>query len=308
MCLLFFQLAEKLGLSHTSKGTGDDRFIVVSEPGQPITDSTTPYDKAVRQSDNGNDGDINENGEETRSKKKRKRNKKQNVELDENLKSEAVDPKEDGNDEENKVDEKENIEVRSDSGSSVVNQPTGATGSGGKVTCGTCGKDVIKANLQLHEIHCARKQKEAQNKTDESVKTKSKEVSKSSKHRQYDKELAERVEKVNKDDIDALIATVQNVDNFCCFKKCKTSVQTLFQVCLHCEGRFCLAHHIPEVHGCGDAARAAARARISKDGVLHRGSGVPERKVDSAKKAHIQRKMNSKMTELAAKRKGKPKK
>lgn len=178
----------------------------------------------------------------------------------------------------------------------------------GKTACGICGKDVIKANIQLHEIHCARKSKESKQNVDDGAKTKVKEVSKSSKHRKYDKELADRVDKVDKDDIDALIATVQSVDNFCCFKKCKTSVQTLFQLCELCDGRYCMAHHIPEVHGCGDAARIQARARISKEGILHRGSGTPDKRIDSAKKAHLQRKLDSKLTELASKRKGKPKK
>lgn len=306
-----FQLAERLGLTHTSKGTGDERYIAVSKPGIGAGKTDTPYDKATQQSDelaprDNTLTDTNEKQEEGESKgKKKKKKKKIN-----DIRQQVFDIEKVHN---NQSDEKENDASSQPSNrcEEEVTKPTpvAAVSSEGKMICRTCGKDVIKANLQLHEIHCARKLKEAQNKSDDtSCKPKIKEVLKSSQHRKYDKELAERVEKVDKDDIDALIATVQSVDNFCCFKKCKTSVQTLFQLCELCDGRYCMVHHIPEVHGCGDAARAQARARISKEGVLYRGSGVPDKRPDSAKKAHLQRKLDSKLTEMASKRKGKPKK
>ena len=126
--------------------------------------------------------------------------------------------------------------------------------------------------------------------------------------RRFDKELKKKVNAVDEDDIDALIATVKKMDNFCCFKKCKISVQTLCNVCDFCQGRYCMSHHMLEIHGCGDAARAEARARISKEGVLYRVSGVPTKKPDVAKKAQLQRKLDSKLGEMSAKRKIKQKK
>ncbi|XP_053400098.1 DNA-binding protein SMUBP-2-like [Mercenaria mercenaria] len=316
---LVHEVAEKQGLAHTSKGTGDDRFIVVTKPGIRSSSGTTvesgekgSVDKTAgkENEDKGEKGSVDQTMEkdsedkgeisyQSRSKKNKKKKKNnENIEIDENVENDegAVDPL--------AMDVPGN---RTDGMKEFIAPPL----TDGKVVCNICKKDVLKANLQLHEIHCARKERDCklskEEKVDVSNKQK-KEVSKSSKHRKFDKELAERVEKVDKDDIDALIETVQNMDNFCCFKKCKTSVQTLFQLCAHCQGRYCLTHHIPEVHGCGEAARAQARARISKDGVLYRGSGVPEKRPDSTKKAHLHRKLDSKLTELAAKRKGKPKK
>jgi len=50
------------------------------------------------------------------------------------------------------------------------------------------------------------------------------------------------------EDIDALISAAIKADNTCGFPRCKASVTTLGQLCLHCSRRYCLSHHIPEVH------------------------------------------------------------
>lgn len=49
------------------------------------------------------------------------------------------------------------------------------------------------------------------------------------------------------DDFDALISAVKKAEAVCSFVKCKASVLTLGQLCLHCNRQFCLSHHIPEV-------------------------------------------------------------
>lgn len=49
------------------------------------------------------------------------------------------------------------------------------------------------------------------------------------------------------DDFDALISAVKKADSVCSFVKCKASVLTLGQLCLHCNRQYCLSHHIPEV-------------------------------------------------------------
>lgn len=304
-------MSEKYGLAHTSKGIGDERFIVVTKPGKTNLKGTEENSIDQRHDDIREKENV-EVKEAVSDHSKRKKNKKKKNKNEAYLIDDKADSEKATHEEKNRSDNvhekgildnrsKDNEDKREFSGPPVID---------GKVVCSICNKDVLKANLQLHEIHCARKfreSKQGKEGTNNEVHNQKKAVSKSSKHRTFDKELAERVEKVDKDDIDALIETVQNMDNFCCFKKCKTSVQTLFQICSYCEGRYCLTHHIPEVHGCGDAARAQARARISKDGVLYRGSGVPDKRPDSAKKAHLQRKLDSKLTELASKRKGKHK-
>lgn len=49
------------------------------------------------------------------------------------------------------------------------------------------------------------------------------------------------------DDFDALISAVKKAESVCSFVKCKASVLTLGQLCLHCNRQYCLSHHIPEV-------------------------------------------------------------
>lgn len=39
-------------------------------------------------------------------------------------------------------------------------------------------------------------------------------------------------------------------------------------------GRFCLTHGLPEVHGCGDAAKTQARISISREGRIYSGESL----------------------------------
>ncbi|KAM6067753.1 DNA-binding protein SMUBP-2 isoform 2-T2 [Theristicus caerulescens] len=109
------------------------------------------------------------------------------------------------------------------------------------------------------------------------------------------------------EDIDALISAAVKADNTCSFPSCKASVTTLGQLCLHCNRCYCLSHHIPEVHGCGEKARAHARQRISREGVLYPGSGSKDKSLDPARRAHLQRRLDKKLSELTSQRKSKKK-
>ncbi|XP_029908705.1 DNA-binding protein SMUBP-2 [Myripristis murdjan] len=109
------------------------------------------------------------------------------------------------------------------------------------------------------------------------------------------------------DNFDALITAVMKADSVCSFVKCKASVLTLGQLCLFCNRQYCLSHHIPEVHGCGDKAKSHARMRISKEGVLYAGSGKKDKSMDPNKKAYLQRKLDSKLKDMASQRKTKSK-
>ncbi|KAM9278212.1 DNA-binding protein SMUBP-2 isoform 1-T1 [Morus bassanus] len=109
------------------------------------------------------------------------------------------------------------------------------------------------------------------------------------------------------EDIDALISAAIKADNTCSFPHCKASITTLGQLCLHCNRRYCLSHHIPEVHGCGEKAKAHARQRISREGVLYPGSGSKDKSLDPAKRAHLQRRLDKKLSELTSQRKSKKK-
>ncbi|XP_039391587.1 DNA-binding protein SMUBP-2 isoform X2 [Mauremys reevesii] len=109
------------------------------------------------------------------------------------------------------------------------------------------------------------------------------------------------------EDIDALISAAVQADNICGFPRCKASVTTLGQLCLHCKKRYCLSHHIPEIHGCGEKAKAQARQRISREGILYAGSGSKDKSLDPAKRAHLQRRLDKKLNELTSQRKSKKK-
>ncbi|NXA71550.1 SMBP2 protein, partial [Thryothorus ludovicianus] len=109
------------------------------------------------------------------------------------------------------------------------------------------------------------------------------------------------------EDFDALISAAIEADRTCGFPCCKTSVTTLGQLCHHCQRLFCLSHHIPEVHGCGEKAKAHARQRISREGILCPGSGSKDKPLDPAKRAHLQRRLDKKLSELTSQRKGKKK-
>ncbi|XP_072193027.1 DNA-binding protein SMUBP-2 [Excalfactoria chinensis] len=109
------------------------------------------------------------------------------------------------------------------------------------------------------------------------------------------------------EDIDALISAAIKADNTCSFPHCKASVTTLGQICPYCNRRYCFSHHIPEVHSCGDKAKAHARQWISREGVLYPGSGPKDKSLDPTKRAHLQRRLDKKLGDLTNQRKSKKK-
>ncbi|XP_035885921.1 DNA-binding protein SMUBP-2 [Phyllostomus discolor] len=109
------------------------------------------------------------------------------------------------------------------------------------------------------------------------------------------------------EDFDALVSAAVRADNTCGFAKCTASVATLGQLCPHCVRRYCLGHCLPEIHGCGERARAQARQRVSREGVLHAGSGTKDRPLDPAKRAQLQRRLDKKLDELTGQRRSKRK-
>ena len=106
-----------------------------------------------------------------------------------------------------------------------------------------------------------------------------------------------------------MLASVINysVSNYIFFQ-CKEPVATLNVTCKFCRLRFCFSHGMPEVHGCGEAAKRAARQQISRDGKLFSGSGRPNMLPDPTKKAQLQRKLDKKLTEKSDERRTKPSK
>ncbi|XP_062350435.1 DNA-binding protein SMUBP-2 isoform X2 [Cinclus cinclus] len=160
--------------------------------------------------------------------------------------------------------------------------------------------------VDLKSLHLERVQREKARQ--EEVARKVQEPSRGS--RKKDKSEAKgklAVGSVAGEDFDALISAAIEADRTCGFPRCKASVTTLGQLCHHCQRLFCLSHHIPEVHGCGEKAKAHARQRISREGILYPGSGSKDKSLDPAKRAHLQRRLDKKLSELTSQRKGKKK-
>lgn len=103
------------------------------------------------------------------------------------------------------------------------------------------------------------------------------------------------------EDFDKLLASFTKLDSQCAYDACKQSVRTLGQTCQCCKKIYCLSHHIPEVHGCGEEAKRRAR-------YLARNPPRPKPMTsDATRKAQLQRKLDKKLDGLSEKRKAKQK-
>ncbi len=165
--------------------------------------------------------------------------------------------------------------------------------------CASCHKQVPASNLALHHLRC-KSAKAFVEKPD----VKPKAVKKVKKEKA---KVKDSVALPAEEDFDALIAAAVKENTTCAFKKCKTLTATLGHNCEFCAKRFCLGHQMPEIHGCGAQAKVQARRLISREGVLHSGSGVPSKKPDPDKRARLQRKLDSKLNEMTEQRKAKNK-
>ena len=163
--------------------------------------------------------------------------------------------------------------------------------------CHTCKGDIPSLNMTLHAIHC---QKVVDAKIDASK------IIQENVKRKKDKKtknISARLKKIDEaEDFDKLLVTFEKIDNVCNYIKCKARISTLGVTCDFCRVRFCLSHSMPEVHGCGDQAKKAARQQISRDGKLFAGSGRPSFKPDPDRKAQLQKRLDKKLGGLEEKR------
>ena len=159
------------------------------------------------------------------------------------------------------------------------------------VTCSTCLATVPKSNIELHKLRC-RPTPSAPEKP------------KSSKGK---KKSSKSCKNVDEEDLDKLLESFNKLDNVCNQEKCKEKISVLGVTCPHCRTRFCLSHGMPEVHGCGDAAKREARRQIGRDGKLFPGSGRPDFKPDAVKKKQLQKKLDKKIGEMEEERRAKKK-
>ena len=159
-------------------------------------------------------------------------------------------------------------------------------------TCPVCKKLLPTCNLQLHLLRCEQQNLPKPEATAKPTGTNAE--SKTQNTNKKKKLTSAQASKSSADqDLDSMIASFTRLDSECAFDSCKRSVRTLGQKCGCCKNTFCLSHHIPEVHGCGEAAKVRARQLAGS---------AKTRRVDAARKANLQRKMDKRLDEMSEKR------
>lgn len=112
----------------------------------------------------------------------------------------------------------------------------------------------------------------------------------------------------DEDNLDALIAEVVAADRTCAQPHCGQSTRVALAgrggPCPLCGRGFCFSHALPEVHGCGEAAKAHARAAWKKSGG---GSHGPAKPLKGDKREQVKKALEKKLEVLAEKRKPKAK-
>ena len=66
--------------------------------------------------------------------------------------------------------------------------------------------------------------------------------------------------KTKDDDLDTLISEFTNQDSTCAHPRCNKSVTLIGFKCSHCSRKHCVEHNLPEIHGCGDNVKRAAKS------------------------------------------------
>ena len=95
-----------------------------------------------------------------------------------------------------------------------------------------------------------------------------------------------------------MLTEMSLIGSFCGLKRCKKKVNVLGLQCYFCQGRFCMEHNIPEVHGCAEAAKKHAK-QVLKHNPASSSSGT--------RRAQLQKKLDSKLEELSSGRQSKAK-
>ncbi|RDD36858.1 DNA-binding protein SMUBP-2 [Trichoplax sp. H2] len=159
--------------------------------------------------------------------------------------------------------------------------------------CNSCSKIIPLANKDLHLLRCHVNSKKA-NSNDKQTIDKKKGGKKV--------KLKPVIKNMNSgDDFDALIEAAVAADNHCAMIGCKKPVATLGLFCQHCRRRFCFSHQLPELHGCGQEARLAARKDFKST------SKSSSSSKNALKQELLQKKLNSKLQDMSSSRQGKNK-
>ncbi|XP_071481045.1 DNA-binding protein SMUBP-2-like [Diadema antillarum] len=305
------EIAEGLGLFHVSTGVAADRHIVVTKekgelPAQPervpsqAGDVPPPSSNGCADTNLTVDLDVDveefvtevrtENVMENLSDEDKENEECVEAEAEERLKEASVEKAEMEGTKENV---REGAKEESDKPNSDLRK------------CQYCPKKLPPGNLLLHEIRCEkiREEKERQNSATAGGRRRRNRAETKAKQKHSLEDAKEE------EDFDALVALAVERDNRCNFVRCREKIALTGQGCPHCAKRYCFRHHVPEVHGCEEAARAHVRHQTLKAGVVTNGSGGPrEKRVDPAHRANLQKKMERRLGQLGEQRQRKQKK
>uniref|UniRef100_A0A1I8JPN6 CBFD_NFYB_HMF domain-containing protein n=1 Tax=Macrostomum lignano TaxID=282301 RepID=A0A1I8JPN6_9PLAT len=107
------------------------------------------------------------------------------------------------------------------------------------------------------------------------------------------KQQAEAVDNNTEEDFDALLAEFAAMDSVCGYPDCKTPSHG----CAHCRRRYCFSHFVPEVHGCGQAAREAAR-RVASGSATSGPVAPPKSNREAVRRAQLHRRLEARLDDM----------
>ncbi|XP_021935214.1 DNA-binding protein SMUBP-2-like [Zootermopsis nevadensis] len=121
---------------------------------------------------------------------------------------------------------------------------------------------------------------------------------KKSEYKKGEKAIKKSRKRQEPEDFDSVIAEFQEMDKRCSWSSCRIPTDLVGLSCTYCKQRFCISHGLPEVHGCGEAARKSAKHEF------HHPKPV---KPDLLKRSSLSKKLEKKLTQMAEERKSQKK-
>lgn len=294
------EMAEKNKIEHESQGVDDNRYIKIAI--KKVVQESKPEENAVApepiidakdsvEISNNFDKLAGDNLNKKKNKNKKKIENYQNFKKDECI-AETKTKKNHGSYCLGEISDQNDSDLKFRSDCRI---------------CPWCKKYILNSSFTMHELHCSKIHFNLDNEENKDELKKNISTNKSIKTNKNTKLKTNPIETAKTNDFDELMEMFQKSNNVCIFKGCKVLVQTLGQNCEFCRNRFCLKHSLAEAHGCGEEAKAQARAHIRKTGNLQ----VNEKQSSYAEKIRHQyneKKLHEKIESMRAERTGSNKK
>ncbi len=172
--------------------------------------------------------------------------------------------------------------------------------------CTICGKPILQAYLELHQVHCekllaATVTSRADDKPT-AIPTKPLQTASSKPKKTKKAGVTQSSKGDSTDDLDAMLAELSLSDSRCSHHSCSKSVNVLGALCQFCRRRYCMAHSVPEVHGCSEPAKQFAKRQLREE--VRGGHPARAKTMDPGKRAQLHRKLDKKISTLSKERIG----